>query len=158
MARVGRKANSIMIYEFITPSDEITFSAPSDPIAYACSLLLGRGKAGCTREDGHNIPCLLLFASEAKIEASVNENLGMSFKDFAEANSAEIADALDSFAYCGFHDRKQHDAAIAEITDPAKLSEFKANHEDTRTSMSRWVKGAWGIAAAMRKKQKQIAS
>lgn len=54
------------------------------------------------------------------------------------------AAAIQSFAYGSPQDRKVYDAALAAITEPEKLDEFKKIHEDSmRTSMSRWVAYAW---------------
>ena len=143
-----------MIYELVTPSDPITFTATNDAVAYAVALYLGSGKAGCTREDGQKIDCLLLFATADQTTESIRVNLGMEFKDFMEANHDEAVDAFESFAYGSFDDRLQYDDAIAAITDPDKLAEFKAKHEDRkRSSMSRWVKSAWDIAAALRNRK-----
>lgn len=143
-----------MLYELVTPSDPITFTAANDAVAYAVALYLGSGKAGCTREDGQKIDCLLLFATADQTTESIRVNLGMEFKDFMEANHDEVVAAFESFAYGSFDDRRQYDDAIAAITDAKKLAEFKAKHEDRkRSSMSRWVKSAWDIAAALRNRK-----
>lgn len=143
-----------MIYELVTPSDPITFTASCNAVAYAVALYLGSGKAGCTREDGEKLDCLLMFAGEEATKKSILDNLGMEFKDFMESNHDDVVAAFESFAYGSIDDRRQYDDAIAAITDAAKLAEFKAKHEDRkRSSMSRWVKSAWDIAAALRNRK-----
>jgi hypothetical protein len=47
----------MFLYEFVTPSDPITFKAENDKIAFCCALILGSGKACCTNVDsGESIP------------------------------------------------------------------------------------------------------
>jgi len=141
-----------MTYEFITPSDAITFVAPDDKVAFVCALVLGRGKAFCKREDGVDLDTCVLFRSEADVETIVRDALGCGMPEFMESRWGEVADAFDTFAYGSFEDRRQYDDAVAAITDPEKLAEFKAKHEDRRrTSMSEWVRGAWDLAKSVRK-------
>jgi hypothetical protein len=67
------------IYEFITPSDPITFKTDSDKIAFVCALILGQGKAGCkkipnTNEEEVNLPTLLMFNPDP--EKTISDFLG----------------------------------------------------------------------------------
>lgn len=131
-----------MVYELVTPSDPITFLASGDKVALVCALLLGNGKAGCTREDGIKIESLWIFHPDPMPE--IEKILGEPMDIFIDSNRQSLSDCFKSFAYGDFKDRKQYDAAIAAITDPEKLIEFKKTHEDVhRTSMSKWVKAAW---------------
>lgn len=140
-----------MIYEFITPSDAITFKAECPKVAFYCGLILGRGKAGVTSETGERIPCLMLFCDEQTIDATILEQLGGPIKEWQQQNLAAIADCFESFAYGSIAERRDYDAAIEAITDPDKLAAFKAHHEDKRrTSMSRWVDYAWKEGSAHR--------
>ena len=137
------------IYEFITPSDPITFVAPDDCIARYCTILLGNGKAFCKNERDETLDnTCFLFASEKSIEASFHAALGgVNPKAFLNARRADIVAAFASFAYGSREARCQYDDAVAAITDPAKLAEFKAQHEDRqRTSMSKWVAYAWKLS------------
>jgi hypothetical protein len=137
-----------MIYEFITPSDPITFIANDDKVACVCSVLLGEGKAGCNREDGENIPSLWLFHPDPIPE--IEKYLECSFGDFIKENKQAISECFKSFSYGHFNDRKQYDAAIEAITDPDKLAKFKNTHEDSnRSSMSKWVAYAWQMGKQM---------
>jgi hypothetical protein len=141
-----------MIYEFVTVSDPITFIAENDSIAWIVASLLAEGKEGCTREDGKSINTMTAFAPESKrpeiyMEYIGTENIG----EYVKEHKKEIADAFRSFAYGSINERKQYDAAIAAITDPEKLKQFKEQHEDTqRTSMSRWVNYAWSLGEKMK--------
>ena len=137
------------IYQFVTPSDPITFLADDDKVAFACALLLGNGKACCYRNDENgnevNIPSMLMFVKNP--EEVITEELGMDFDKFWDQNKSKIKACFNSFAYGSVQDRKTYDAAIEAITDFEKLKEFKAKHEDdNRSSMSKWVQGAWDMA------------
>ena len=135
-------------YEFVTPSDPITFKTDDDKIAFMCGLILGGGKAGVNRQDDDgdeiNIPTLLIFHNDP--QSVINDYLGMDSKEFVEQNRNKIADCFRSFAYGNFSDRKQFDDAVESITDPVKLQEFKKKHEDrNRSSLSEWVNYAWQL-------------
>ncbi len=137
------------LYEFITPSDPITFKASDDKIAYCCALILGSGQAGCRRiepnGEGESLPTLLMFHPEP--EAEMTAYLGGELSEYVEANKMAVVDCFASFAYGSVADRQTYDEATEAITDPVKLQEFKAKHEDrNRTSMSKWVQYAWKYA------------
>jgi hypothetical protein len=143
------------IYELITPSDSITFKTDDDKVAYSCALILGSGKAGCSRRDENNnevsIPSLLLFDSEP--ETTIKEYLGETLDEFLDSHKQKIIDCFKSFAYGSIEDRKTYDDALEAITDDEKRKEFQSKHEDrNRTSMSRWVQGAWNIAKKLEEK------
>lgn len=144
-----------MTYEFITPSDPITFKTENEKVAFFCALLLGNGKAGMTREDGQKCESPMLFFYENALEQA-EKYLGCPLSDFDKDNLREIVDTFRSFAYGNFSDRNNFDAAIDAITDPEKLEIFKAKHEnENRSSMSKWVKGAWGYANSFEKMMKE---
>jgi hypothetical protein len=137
-----------MIYEFITPSDPISFIAPEDKIAIAVAIILGNGKAGCKSEKGESLPTLYLFHDNPMPE--IEADLGMPLDSFIETNKKEIADSFLSFAYGDIEDRHTYDDALQAITDPEKKREFKNKHEDrNRTSMSKWVATAWKYGEAL---------
>ena len=137
------------IYEFITPSDPITFKADDDKVAFTCALLLGNGKAGCeNKATGKSLPTMLMFAKDP--DKDIQDFIGGDFKEFLEANKPKIAECFKSFAYGSVSDRQTFDDACDAITDPEKLKEFKEKHEDkNRSSMSQWVKGAWQYGERM---------
>lgn len=130
-------------YEFITPSDTITFKTDNDKVAYFCALLLGNGKAGCknlTSEE--SLPTMLMFSDDP--EKKIKDFIGSDLKEFLDNNKPAIAECFKSFAYATFRERPVYDATLEAIKDPIKHQEFKLLHEDVnRTSMSRWVLGAW---------------
>lgn len=131
-------------YEFVTPSDPITFKASNDRIAFVVSLVLGNGKAGCSRildQKQINVPSLFLFVSDP--EAVIQEYLGEALDKFIEKNKQEIADSFCSFAYTSLDGRDQFDQTL-DMIPCEKKQEFLDMHEDTkRSSTSRWVKHAW---------------
>jgi hypothetical protein len=132
-----------MIYEFITPSDPITFKAESDKIAFYCALLLGSGRAGLGKENGKPEMSPMLFLNPDPVK-DIEEYIGVSIADFGDKNAAEIAEAFNSFAYGSISERSKYDAEIAAITDTEQLQLFRDKIEDqSRTSMSQWVKSAW---------------
>lgn len=143
-----------MIYEFITPSDPITFKSDSDKVAYFCALVLGNAKAGCTNTDtGESLGTLMIFCPDALEQAE--KFLDSTIDDFSSSNPEEIIKAFRSFSYGSVQDRITYDSAIEAITDSEKLEEFKKSHEDkNRTSLSKWVQSAWDYADALESKTK----
>ena len=141
-----------MLYEFITPSDGITFHATTDAVAFCAAVILGGGKAFCTREDGVKLDTCVAFMKDDAMEETLLARLGMRLGEFIEANKPALADAFDSFAYTKMHNRAEYDAALAACTTDECLAAFRAKHDDEkRTSMSQWVKAAWKYAAALRR-------
>lgn len=142
------------IYEFVTPSDPITFKAENDKVAFCCAVILGNGKGGCenttTRE---SIPSLLAFSRNP--DEDIEKFIGCPLKEFVSDNIDSIQTSFESFAYATVSERKTYDNAIEAITDPERLKEFKQKHEDqNRTSMSKWVQGAWNYAQSIAKNEK----
>ena len=141
-----------MIYDFITPSDPITFKADSKKVAYFCALILGNGKAGCNSENGESLGTMLMFDPNAKETAE--EFLEESLDSFPKHYKEDVISCFQSFSYGSTSNRKTYDSAIEAITDPQELKEFKRKHEDeNRTSMSQWVKSAWDYADSFKKAQ-----
>lgn len=142
------------IYEFVTSSDAITFKAENDMIAFLVCLFLGRGKAGCHREDGENINTMTAFVfSEDARKEIYKEYCGTDdLQSVFDENISKVANAFKSFSYGSISDRKQYDDAIEAITDQEKLKEFKEKHEDrNRTSMNQWVAVAWKYGEQLEK-------
>lgn len=133
-----------MIYEFITPSDPITFVSENDKIAFFCSLILGKGKAGMRKENDEEIEMSPMFLFHPDPLPIIENYLGCGIDEFGDQNSEAVSSCFLSFAYGSIEDRKIFDDAISAITDTEKLKDFKSKHEDrNRTSLSQWVKAAW---------------
>lgn len=145
---------TLNLYEFVTPSDPITFKAKDDNVARAVTLMLGNGKAFCTNDQGETLngTCFLFQPAEA-MEAETKVQFGMPLGDYLESEREAIRESFESFAYGSLKSRRNYDDAISAITDPEKLKEFKDKHEDrNRSSMNAWVKHAWKLAAGMKAK------
>lgn len=143
-------------YEFITPSDAITFKTDDDKIAMAACLIIGQGQAAASRLDDVSgieikIPSLTIFDKEASktIENYLKTDLGT----YLEKNEIKIAECLASFAYTKISDREKFDKEFAKITDAQKKNQFLANHAKKKcTSMSQWCVTAWSYARAINNK------
>lgn len=147
-----------MIYELIQPSDPIHFKAASDKIAYFCALILGNAKAGIGRTDGKECESPLLVFHPDPLP-TIEAYLGATIEAFGNENAAEIAAAFDSFAYGSKTEYETYFDAIEAITDPEKLAGFKTAYEDkNRSSMSKWVKSAWGYARVFKEKANELAT
>jgi hypothetical protein len=136
----------MFLYEFVTPSDPITFKAENDKIAFCCALILGSGKACCTNVDsGESIPSLLIFSTNP--EKEIEDFLGSAIDVFMKDHLKSVSESFSTFAYGKPSERKTYDAALEAITDAEKLKEFKSKHEDVnRSSMSKWVQHAWKLS------------
>lgn len=141
------------IYEFITPSDPITFKADDDKVAFTCAVILGNGKAGCRNLDtNESLPTMLFLSKDP--EKDMDEFVGGKMDNFIKSNKSQISECFKSFAYGNKSDRETFDAACEAITDMDKLKKFRATHEDkNRSSMSQWVKSAWSYGERMSTKK-----
>lgn len=145
-----------MTYEFITPSDPITFKTENEKVAFFCCLILGGGKAGMRREDGEGCESPMVFLSPDPMPA-IEQYLGCSLAEFDEPNISEIIDCFQSFAYGSLSERKKYDATVSNISNPEVLKAFKKEHENkNRSSMSKWVQAAWAYADGFDKKREKL--
>lgn len=141
------------VYEFVTPSDPITFLAENDKIAFLVAIFLGEGKAGCGRYDekGEHIRlnAMLMFSSDP--EKIIAQELGMDPKKFFDQNKQKIKYSLESFAYGNVEDRGKYDDQLNSITDEAERNKFRKIHVEANcTSMSEWVEYAWRLAKGIK--------
>lgn len=147
-----------MTYELINPSDAITFKAESDKIAFFCALILGNGKAGISREDGKEVeesPMLMFVSNPLPI---IEKYLGCSLVEFKDNNLGEISECFLSFAYGTFSDRAAFDRDVASFKTSIGLEAYLEAHEDrNRSSMSKWVQGAWDYGRAFKNKLNETA-
>jgi hypothetical protein len=139
----------MILYEFITLSDPITFKAKDDKIAFCCAMMLGSGEAGCNNtETSESVPAMLFLAEDP--EKIIFDFLGNDLSRYVEAHKPDVIEAFKTFAYGSVSSRKSYDLACYYITDPEKLQEFKVKHEEeNRSSMTEWVKSAWSYAKAL---------
>lgn len=138
------------LYSLINPSDQIVFAAPSHEIAFFCAMFLGNGKTPTECEDGTRIESLSLFENDEQVKARLDRNLGAPVDDFIPTHSAEIIACFRSFRYGSFEDHREIESLLAELPEQSAKRSFLEKHEDKRrSSISRWVKGAWDFADGM---------
>ncbi len=128
------------LYEFVNPSDMITFYAPDNDIAEAVGLLVGRGKAGIAYTDEKRnkdlIPNTMTMFSgydngqEARILKTLKNRLD------------EIVAAGKTFAVCGPEFREEYDELTENSTNAAQIAKWDDKH---RSSMSDWCSYARGM-------------
>lgn len=134
------------LYEVINPSDAVTFEAESDDVAAIAVLFLGRGKYGCTDEQGSDVLPLLLFGSDGWIEKFCADRKLADLSDFLSANAEALAKALESTSVCSLANRKALVAAVGP--DPVALERW---NEAKRSSLNNICAAARKLAAAFRK-------
>lgn len=138
----------MFVYEFLVPSDTITFKAENDKIAYMCAVLLGEGKAQCIKHDaGQETSLGTLFLFECGVDEKIVEYIGGDVNDFISANKDKIKEGLSSFMYVSPEEREDYDNELEAIEgDEAKEAFKKSKENELRTSLSLWVLKAWHYA------------
>ena len=121
-----------MQYELINPSDPYTFLAEDKEIATLVVFSLGT-MYGAESQDGQEEVPLFLFGG-AK-EWYQNE-FGRTPDEGLEAKKEAVANALLSFMYGYFEDRRRYEAALNAITEEDKREQFIAEWQDGRSSMN----------------------
>ena len=118
------------LYEFVTPSDPITFYAPDNDIAEAIALFVGNGKAGLKAVDESEVPnTMTAFAGGVqdeqleRFQATMDERLG------------EVLAAGKTFAVCEVRYREEYNELTENSTNKDKVAKWDDKH---RTSMSDW--------------------
>lgn len=147
------------LYEIINPSDPYTMRAESDQIAAAAGILLGQGRYGVHDSEDKDVLPVLLFGGA---EEAVKEILGVEIHElgnFIDANSAAIADALDSVLIGHFGDRETYEKGLELIDDEAKRKQWREYwHEERRSSLNYIGKKAWKLAALLREQAVEVAT
>lgn len=119
-----------MLYEFVQPSDCITFEAENDDIAKAVCIYVGNGHCFLKNESGEMLSgtCHLFdefTPEELKVLEDVIDNKDMRF-----------VDALKSFACCSFEDREIYKEITKNYTNQDKINVW---HDKHRTSLTDWA-------------------
>lgn len=152
------------LYEIVNPSDKCCIEAANDKVAFITVLALGEGQYGCKKEDGSDVPTLMLFYNEKQI-LEVFDTIGMGAGDtisermeaFIKENGNEVVDALESITYCSMSTRKSLMVAFEGLPD--KVQRLAKYNDERRSSLNDIGKYAHGLAAAYRKKfQKEAIS
>lgn len=135
------------LYEFVNPSDVITFYADNDDYARAATLLVGGGKAGCKKKNGYSLDnCLTAFCGEAPEEV-------YDFIKKAIINKDEkLLDALNSFAVCDFGERYIFDDYTKNGTDKEKLKKWD---DKKRTSLNDFCSYARHLAEIIKNRESE---
>ena len=139
------------VYEIVNPSDEITIVAADELIAQYVAIIGGEGAYGLKNKEGTSYPTLILYCSKGKSEEILSDIFGSidKFHSFPSGQMTQIADAFESAAVVGFHERKNYDDDLMASSDKHK---FKLKWDDRhRTSMYRIAEAFWGIGEQYRK-------
>lgn len=135
-----------MIFELINPSDAYTFHAEDVKVAQAVSLLAGAGAYGLKDENGGSHSLLVAFMGIKEATALLETIFGP-FGVFRDEHREEIAAALDSMQIGDIPSRRNFDAAMEAITDPAKRKTFREEaHERNRSSLNDIGTFCWEMA------------
>jgi len=131
----------MILYEFITPSDPITFYAPDDDVALAVGIIIGSGKAGVTNtETGKSLPSLLLFLADLEARKAIEIPVAT-----WEARKAECIVAAHSFAVCDKGERAIYDEFTENGQNGIQVAKWDDAH---RSSMSDWCAYARSLKPA----------
>lgn len=121
-----------MEYKLINPSDPYTFVAKDFETAALTVLVLGKGGYGAEPKYGsEKVPTFLFGGCEEWFVKTFGRTLDEAFS----ARSKDITEALETFAFGSFNDRRRYEAALAAITDAEKKEKFIADWNDQRSSL-----------------------
>lgn len=120
-------------YELINPSDPYTFLAKTKESAALTVFLLGTMYGASPKDDNEEkrIPVFLFDGAEEWYR----KEFGRSTQAGLKEEKQNVADALLSFMYGSFEDRRRYEAALNAITDEEKKKVFMEEWQDGRTSM-----------------------
>ncbi len=120
----------MQLYEFITPSDPITFYAPDIDVAEAISLFVGNGKAGFRSFDNIKTPNTMTVFSGG-IQGEQLER----FKKVMDERIDEVIAAGRTFAVCSKSYREEYDTLTENSTNTEQIEKWDERH---RSSMNNW--------------------
>jgi len=124
------KGEAMKLYEFITPSDPITFYAPDNDIAEAISLFVGNGKTGIKAADDSETPyTMTVFSGGLKGEQLKR------FKETMEKRVDEVIAAGKTFAVCSISQREIYDDHTNNGQDEKRVKKWD---DKNRSSLSDW--------------------
>lgn len=124
------------LYEFITPSDPITFYAPDNDIAEAVALFVGSGKASIKAVDNSETPNTMTFFG-GKAEGQLER-----IKATMDKRIDEVIAAGKTFAVCSIAYREEYDELTKNSTDVKRIEKWDDKH---RSSISDWCGYARGL-------------
>lgn len=128
------------LYEFITPSDPITFYAVDDDIAQVVGIYVGNGQAlvsPCDEDKNRKIETMYLLSPiPDDIKNKITKVLEERIDDFLES--------AHSFAVCEPNQRIIYDEYTNNGKDKDKVEKWD---DKNRSSMNDWCKYARGLKA-----------
>lgn len=138
-----------MNYDLINPSDAVTFTAPSLPVAFLATCLISTSYAATPLdEEGQplepeaakdwEVP-MFLFGGAREWAAERWPDLVTATRDewaepLLQAHKPELIACLRTFCTGSWKDRKLFDSALAAIDDPEKRAAFLADWDDKKRS------------------------
>jgi hypothetical protein len=129
------EGGNLKLYEIINPSDCVTFHAPDDATAVAVVLAVGEGSYGAKRcDDDADVGGLLLFATNAIVDAKLQEWFGCDFETWATEHEKDLADALIDCATVRPEARDLYEDACRRLDSVEDLLEYRAQVEDRNRS------------------------
>jgi len=126
------------LYEFITPSDPITFYAPDDEVATAVALFVGNGQAGCVNvETEKHLGTMMICLAPAEAEKRAHVAV-----DIMKMRTQECLSAATTFAVCKPSDRDIYDDYTENGTNAEKVAKWD---DKKRSSLNDWCGYARGL-------------
>lgn len=121
-----------MEYELINPSDPYTFIATDLEVAALVVFSISTLYGAEPKEGDGDVP-VFIFGGAAEW---YQETFERTPDDGMEARKIEVSEALASFMYGHFEDRRRYEAALQAITNQEKKEEFIAAWQDGRSSLN----------------------
>lgn len=116
------------LYEFLNPSDTITFYAENDDIARAVTLILGNGKAGCRKENGEQVDnCFTAFGNPAP------QKVYDEIEKWLKEGNESLIQSFNSLGCCNRDERPIFDEYIQNDEANKKFLKWDETH---RSSMN----------------------
>lgn len=144
-----------MIYGFITPSQELTFKADDDKVAFMCAYIVGEGNTSCIRidEKGEKVEIPTLLYLNKDHEAFATEYLGEHPSEFTIKNWDKMIECFDSFVGCNLTSREEYDRRVDEIENPDEKQLYIDTYREENPSLLGWENGARYYAQQFRNKK-----
>ena len=134
------------LYEFVQPSDDITFYAPDDDVAFAATMIVGNAHCFANRVGwkGDKIPVEGTSLYLGKVPDGIIERL----KRILDTRKPEVFAAFKTFAVCSPGCRKEFDVFTENSTNEERWKDWD---ERKRTSMTDWC----GYARSLKPRDEQ---
>lgn len=121
------------LYKFIQPSDDITFYAEDDDVAFAATMIIGNGHCFAKRigKNGEETDVEGTSFYIGKVPDEIIERL----KNLLDTRKAEIFAAFKTFAVCSPGRRKEYDVYTENSTNEERWRDW---NDRKCTSMTDW--------------------